>query len=114
MNIRQVRKKIKSISNVKKITKAMQLVSAIKMKKAQQSAIEGKPYRENLEKIIKKMIDTLDTSYSSLLTSESTENNRKLAIIVSSNKGLCGAFHFNLFRHILKNSDTQSIDFITL
>ena len=105
MNIRQVRKKIKSISNVKKITKAMQLVSAIKMKKAQTAALEGKPYRENLEKIIKKLVDNLDVTYSSLLTAPPTKNNKKLAIIVSSNKGLCGGFHFNLFRHILKNID---------
>lgn len=114
MNIRQVRKKIKSISNVKKITKAMQLVSAVKMKKAQQYALEGKPYRENLEKIIKKMIDSLDMKYSSLLTAEGVGTNKKLVIVISSNKGLCGAFHFNLFRHILKNIDIQKSDFITL
>ncbi|OGK10072.1 ATP synthase F1 subunit gamma [Candidatus Roizmanbacteria bacterium RIFCSPHIGHO2_01_FULL_35_10] len=114
MNIRQVRKKIKSISNVKKITKAMQMVSAIKMKKAQQYALEGKPYRENLEKIIKKMVDSLDVKYSSLLTAEGVDTDKKLVIVISSNKGLCGAFHFNLFRHILRNIDIRKSDFITL
>ena len=49
MNIRQVRKKIKSITNVKKITKAMEMISAIKMKKAQQKAVEGIPYQEGLD-----------------------------------------------------------------
>src|SRR3989344_7467284 len=114
MNIRQVRKKIKSISNVKKISKAMQLVSAIKMKKAQQTAVEGKPYRDNMEKVIKKMVESLDVKYSSLLTSKLSEVDKKLAIILSSNKGLCGAFHFNLFKHLINNLDPQNCDFITM
>jgi F-type H+-transporting ATPase subunit gamma len=49
MNIRAVRKKIKSVGSVKKITGAMEMVSVIKMKKAQTAAIESKPYQENLE-----------------------------------------------------------------
>ena len=92
----------------------MQMVSAIKMKKAQQYALEGKPYRENLEKIIKKMVDSLDVKYSSLLTAEGVDTDKKLVIVISSNKGLCGAFHFNLFRHILRNIDIRKSDFITL
>ncbi len=60
MNIREVRKKIKSVVNVKKITKAMELVSAIKMKKAQQVAFETQPYRKNLEKMIQKLIKDID------------------------------------------------------
>ena len=67
MNLRQVRKKTKSVSNVKKITRSMQLVSAIKMKKSQQAAVEAGPYQMHLESMIKKIIGyegrlTLDTS----------------------------------------------------
>lgn len=113
MNIRQVRKKMKSVFNVKKITKAMQMVSAIKMKKSQELAYEGKPYRENLEKIIQKMLSTLEPNNSSLMLNKSTAN-RRLIIVVSSNKGLCGSFNFNLFRHITHTIDTQNTDFITI
>lgn len=113
MNIRQVRKKMKSVFNVKKITKAMQMVSAIKMKKSQELAYEGKPYRENLEKIIQKMLSTLEPSYSSLMSNTTTAS-RRLIIVVSSNKGLCGSFNFNLFRHIAHSIDTQNNDFITI
>jgi len=114
MNLRQVRKKIKSIANVKKITKAMQMVSAIKMKKAQTAAIESKPYRLNLEKIINKLVISLDAKYSSLLTSATSVSQKKLAVLITSNKGLCGVFHFNLFRHVMQNIDLKNTDFITL
>lgn len=116
MNIRQVRKKIKSIGNVKKITRAMQLVSAVKMKKAQQVAVEGRPYREVLEEVIAKILPTVDTSSSPLLHShEAKEGGQKeLVIFISANKGLCGSFNANLFRLLLKKEDWGKADFITI
>ncbi len=114
MNIRLVRKKIKSVSNVKKITKAMQMVSAIKMKKAQQRAIEGKPYREDLEKIIYKVVMSLEKNFSRLMEGPVLNTNRNLVILVTSNKGLCGAFNFNLFRYISSKVDFAKTDFITI
>lgn len=113
MNIREVRKKIKSVSNVKKITKAMQLVSAIKMKRAQEAALSGKPYQSNLELVIRKVFKNVDVSYSDLL--EKKENaNRDLMIFVSTDKGLCGGFNFNLFRFLLKEIDFDKSDFIVV
>jgi len=113
MNIRIVRKKIKSVGNVKKITKAMQLVSAIKMKKAQILAIESAPYRNHLEKIIYKAVSTMGKSYSSLIENK-TISKKNLYIVISSNKGLCGAFNFNIFRKLNKTIDFSNSDFITL
>jgi len=111
MNIRQARKKIKSVTNVRKITKAMQLVSAIKMKKAQQSAIEGKPYQEHLESMIKKLVLKIDMRYSDLLVPKEGAKKKDLALVISSNKGLCGGFNMNLFRFILKNIEIRNTDF---
>jgi F-type H+-transporting ATPase subunit gamma len=107
MNLRQLKSKIKSIQNVGQITKAMQLVSAVKMKKAQQKAISGKPYREALEETIVNLLKSTVISESSL-TSASNEKSKKLAIVISSNKGLCGVFNFNLFRYI--NKKIEKID----
>lgn len=113
MNVRQVRKKIKSISNVKKITRAMQLVSAVKMKRAQQLALEGRPYREELESIIVRVLSS--TEVSSPLTTVNTEGaTKELVIFITSNKGLCGAFNINLFRLILKMKDMENIVFLTI
>lgn len=114
MNIRQVRKKIKSIGNVKKITKAMEMVSAIKMKKAQQKAVEGKPYQDNLDYVINKVMRGVDADYSKLLQNNLSAG-RDLVIIISSNKGLCGGFNFNIFRYLTENKIIFSqTDFISV
>ena len=113
MNIRTIRKKIKSVTNVKKITKAMQLVSAIKMKKAQQVAIDGRPYQTEIENIIRAVSPKIDPSLSPLIAFPEDKIERKnLAIVVASNKGLCGSFNFNLLRFIVKNTDFKNTDFI--
>lgn len=114
MNIRTIKKKIKSVTNVKKITNAMQMVSAIKMKKAQQLATEGKPYQEEIEKIIKVVSQKIDPSYSPLISRQIDKKsaNKKLAIVIATNKGLCGSFNFNLFRFVVKNADFKNTDFI--
>lgn len=110
MNLRQVRKKIKSVTNVKKITKAMEMMSAIKMKKAQNLAIEARPYNEWLKKIINKVMPFVDINFSPLLKIK--DGNKSLAIVISSNKGLCGGFNINLFKYITKNIDFNNTDFI--
>ena len=117
MNLRQVRKKTKSIRNVKKITKAMQLVSAVKMKKAQQLEVEGRPYRDTLTAIIAKLVSNMDTAWSRLFGTPLAENEkkatRKLIVLISSNKGLCGAFHVNLYRFLLRTKvDFLNADFV--
>ena len=115
MNLRQIRKKIRSVSNVKKITRAMELVSAIKMKKSQQKAIEGKPYRSLLSFIIGKIVASgLEKSYSPLLSLINQKVEKEVAIVVTSNKGLCGGFNFNLFRFLVREVDFKKTDFITI
>lgn len=115
MNLRQIRKKIRAVSNVKKITNAMQLVSAIKMRKAQQKAFEGKPYREFLSFIIQKVAASLiEKSYSPLLSKSNPLAQKDLVIFITSNKGLCGGFNFNLFRFLVKEVDFKKVDFVTV
>lgn len=114
MNLRDVRKKTKSISNVKKITQAMELVSAVKMRKAQQAATEAKPYQEFLTKSIQKFTYKLEPKISKLLNPMPNAPKRKLVIVITSNKGLCGAFNFNLIRAIVKNEDLRNCDFVAV
>lgn len=115
MNIRQARNKIKSVTNVRKITKAMQLVSAIKMKKAQQAALEGKPYEEHLENMIQKVVAKIDVNLSTLLSVNNNDTAKKnLAIIIATNKGLCGGFNMNLFRFFVSDIDFKNTDIIII
>jgi len=110
MNIRQVRTKIKTVGNIKKITRAMELVSAVKMKKSQQAAIQTRPYQEALEMVIKKVTQLISPDVSPLL--KTVKKNNKLIILISTNKGLCGSFNFNLFRFCIDQFDFQKTDFI--
>lgn len=115
MNVRTVRNKIKSVSNVKKITRAMQLVSAVKMKKAQELALAGQPYQEVLKRVMSKISSKVDTKISSLLGSQSDKkSDKKLIILVTSNKGLCGAFNTSLIKFLINGEDFKYSDFILI
>lgn len=108
MNFRQVRKKIKAIGNVKQITKAMQMVASVKMKKSQDAAISGRYYREILNKAASRVLS------GDLDKKEKSAQTKNMYIFISSNKGLCGSFNFNLFKKTLKEVDFKTSDFITL
>lgn len=114
MNLRQVRTKIKSVGNVKKITKAMQMISAIKMRKAQAEAIEGRPYQETLTEMIQKVTQRVDVSNSPLLQVKADAKNKRLVIFVSSNKGLAGTFHTNLARFLFKQIELEKCEFVAV
>lgn len=114
MNLRQIKSKIKSITNVGQITKAMQLVSAVKMKKTQDKALQGKPYRQALTETLENILQT-DIVSRHPLTKAKNPTSKKLAIVISSNKGLCGVFNFNLFKFINKEiKEFSDYEFIVM
>ncbi len=115
MNLRQLKKKIRSVQNVGQITKAMQLVSAVKMKKAQAKAIGGKPYRSALEETIARIASSPSVGEHSLAKTARGAK-KELIIVLSSNKGLCGIFNFNLFRFLSKEIEhrMEDYEFITV
>lgn len=116
MNFREVRKKIKTIGNVKKITNAMQMVSAVKMRKAQQVALTGRPYRAVLTNMIARIVQAPGSNESSniLISGLPTKNGKNLYIVVSSNKGLAGSFHYGLLKHLYTNVDLDKSSFIVI
>lgn len=116
MNFREVRKKIKTIGNVKKITNAMQMVSAVKMRKAQQVALTGRPYRAVLSNMIARIVQAPGSNESSnvLISGLPTKNGKSLYIVVSSNKGLAGSFHYGLLKHLYTNVDLQKSSFVVI
>jgi F-type H+-transporting ATPase subunit gamma len=111
MNLRQIRTKIKAIDNIKKITNAMEMVSSIKMKKAQREYLEGKPYREFLRSLAERLIDHINKKISPLLD-DSYINEKKAYVVIASNKGLCGSFNYFLMKEVVKILDRDKIDFI--
>ncbi len=115
MNLRVVRKKIKSIKNVRKITKAMQMVSAVKMRKAQAAELESRPYRDGLTELIARIGGKVDKAHSEILQVDTSNAKKNLMIIVTSNKGLAGPFNVNIFRYLVsKNIKFEDVDFVTV
>lgn len=112
MNFRQVGKKIRTIGNVKKITKALQMVSSVKMRKAQVSATQGQPYRALLQKMISRVADQQVSKF--VKQDGISYPEKTLYILLSSNKGLCGSFNFNVVKLAVKEVEFKNADFITL
>jgi len=110
MNLRQIRTKIKAIDNIKKITNAMQLVSSVKMKKAQREYLEGKPYRDFIAMMVKRFSYQINRNISPLLE-EKKEINEKLYIVIGSNKGLCGTFNYLILKEV-NNLLKEKVSFI--
>jgi len=97
-NTRDIRRRIKSIKNTAQITKAMQMVAAAKMRKAQNAALAGRPYADLINRVLVALRDRTDVTLHPLLEVREVKN--ELVLVVSSDKGLCGALNTNLLREV--------------
>jgi F-type H+-transporting ATPase subunit gamma len=107
---REIRRRIRSISSTAQITKAMQMVAASKMRKAQQAALAMRPFVRLLYRIQRETAARLPHFSHPLL--EVREVRKLGVILVAADKGLCGALNTNLFR-LASQFDPQSTVFIT-
>lgn len=94
-----IRRRIKSAKNIAQITKAMEMVSASKMKKAQDAALASRPFTLKLKEIMDKVGGSLSSSAHPLTKTNDSQN--ILVIMISTNKGLCGGLNVNLYRSLL-------------
>ena len=93
-----LRRRIKSVKNTAQITKAMQMVAASKMRKAQAAAIAGRPYQEMLARVLAAVKGRVDPGDHELLAVRPVK--KELILIFSTDKGLCGPLNANLFREL--------------
>lgn len=110
-SLRDIRRRIKSVKNTAQITKAMQMVAASKMRKAQEAAMNGRPYAELLNRVLVSLRDRVDPSLHPLLEKREVKN--ELVILLSTDKGLCGGLNTNLFREAM-NFDPAATKFISV
>jgi F-type H+-transporting ATPase subunit gamma len=106
---RDLRRRIRSISSTAQITKAMQMVAASKMRKAQQAALAGRPFVQVLYRIQREATTRMREFSHPLL--EVRDVRKRAVILIGADKGLCGALNSNLFR-LVAESDPQSTIFI--
>lgn len=97
---RDIRRRIKSVKNTSQITKAMQMVAASKMRRAQDAAQQGKPYTEQFNRILVNIKDRVDDIKHPFL--ESRPDDKPCVLLVTTDKGLCGPLNTNLIREASK------------
>lgn len=95
---RDIRRRIRSVKNTSQITKAMQMVAASKMRRAQQAAISGRSYAELMNSVLGEAVARVGDFSHPLI--ESREVKKRAVILVSTDKGLCGGLNSNLFREV--------------
>ncbi len=95
-NLKDIRDRIKSVKRIQKVTKAMKMVAAAKMRKAQDRMEQARPYTNSLDEIIHHILPDVDREMLPLL--DEREIKRKAYVVVCADRGLAGAFNTNLLK----------------
>ena len=109
---RDIRRRIKSVKNTAQITKAMQMVAAAKMKKAQDAATSGRAYADLLNKVLVSLKTRVEETVHPYFSEG--QGSRTLVILITSDKGLCGAFNTNLLKKVITADLGPEAEFITI
>ena len=110
-NLRDIKRRIKSVRNTSQITKAMQMVASAKMRRAQELALRGRAYISALANVLQHLSATIELAGASLM--QQREHGKTLVIVVNTDKGLCGALNANLLREVLAKTP-QDADYMCI
>ncbi|MFD2822472.1 ATP synthase F1 subunit gamma [Lacinutrix iliipiscaria] len=98
-NLKEIRNRISSVSSTMQITSAMKMVSAAKLKKAQDAITAMRPYADKLTELLQSLSATLDADSGSKFATQ-RDVNKVLIVAITSNRGLCGAFNSNIIKEV--------------
>ena len=102
-NLKDIRNRIKSVKSIQKVTKAMKMVAAAKMRRAQERMEQSRPYSQSLTEVIQHLLPDVDRNMLPLL--DIRDIKRKAYVVVSADRGLAGAFNTNLLKVAQKEID---------
>jgi F-type H+-transporting ATPase subunit gamma len=116
-NLKEIRNRITSVSSTMQITSAMKMVSAAKLKKAQDAITAMRPYAEKLTELLQNLSATLDADAGGEFTTQ-REVKRVLIVAITSNRGLSGAFNSNVVKETRRLTETayagKTVEFLTI
>ena len=116
-NLKEIRNRITSIGSTMQITSAMKMVSAAKLKKAQDAITQMRPYADKLTELLQSLSATLDSDVGGVY-SEQKEVSKVLLVVITSNRGLCGAFNSSVVKATVKNIEDnytgKQVDLLTI
>ena len=109
-NLRDIRRRIKSVKNTAQITKAMQMVAATKMRRAQQAAVALRPYASRLDDLAAHLYANIGKDeIGHPLLQNRKKSGKTCVVIITSEKGLCGPLNTNLMRDVLKADGADKV-----
>ena len=113
--LRELRTRVASISNIQRVTNAMQMVAAAKMRRAQDAILAARPYAVQLDLVLRRLQGSVDTSQHALLAE--SNGGRALLVVVTADRGLCGGFNGNICRRAqgeLQQAGPDSVQLVTI
>tara|TARA_R110001632_G_scaffold140060_1_gene255960 strand:+ start:64543 stop:65403 length:861 start_codon:yes stop_codon:yes gene_type:complete len=116
-NLKEIRNRITSIGSTMQITSAMKMVSAAKLKKAQDAITAMRPYSSKLTELLQNLSATLDSDAGGAYSIQ-REVSKALIVVVTSNRGLCGGFNSSVIKEAVKNIEANyqgvEVDLLTI
>jgi F-type H+-transporting ATPase subunit gamma len=115
-NLLDIRRRIKSVKNTQQITKAMKMVSAAKLKRAQDRVVTARPYANKMMEVLSELAKRTDEDFHHPLL-DLRGDEKYLLVLVTADKGLCGAFNTNLVKAaqtFIKNNEGKSIEVLAI
>lgn len=109
--IREIRRRIKSVKNTSKVTHAMELISAVKMRKGQDAAVASRPYSTTLSNMLSEVSNKVKTKH--VLLKKNTSDNHMI-ILVTTDRGLVGGLNLNLFKELMKLNGNGGTNYIVV
>ena len=111
-NLKDIRNRIKSVKSIEQVTKAMKMVAAAKMRRAQENMEQARPYSSRIMKLIQSLLPDIDRSL--LPELEIRDINRVLFIVITSDRGMAGAFNTNVLKIAQSKIDEYPIEDIDI
>src|SRR5262245_36830617 len=111
LSVRAIKRKIRAVGNIKKITRAMQMVSAAKLKKVQTRLMELRPYSDRILEFLKGLAGQVKDLHHPLFTPRTAV--KKIGIVaVLADKGLCGSYNASMMRQVQRFIDEKKKPFV--
>ena len=101
--LRDIRRRIVGVKNTQKITKAMKMVAAAKLRRAQENIVSARPYARKMREMLQALVATADGTVNPLL--QTREVNTVAIVVVTADRGLCGAFNSNIVKTTIQHID---------
>jgi len=115
-NLLDIRRRIKSVKNTQQITKAMKMVSASKLRRAQERVINARPFAQKMAEVLADLASQTSEDFQHPLL-DARGDQRYLVVLITADKGLCGAFNANLIKAaqvFIKENPGKQIEFLTV